>query len=326
MRLICHSFEGVSFGYSYACILRYNGDMKTIRKDDRGAAVEDVQQRLASLEFLDADSVNGIFTEETATAVRSFCEAYELTPRDEVDNEVWAALVDASFRLGDRTLYLRVPNFRGSDVSLLQRALSALGFACGDVDGNFGAHTEQALRQFQMNLGLPSDGIAGAYTFSALHNLEHSWRGKGALSTASLGFARAADVLEQHALCLFGTQEFTRSVASRMSNLALATNPASKILSADSLLVAPDEAMLLVHIVMADEETEESVPRILYEEGLALALRLKAALEASPEALQRIAIEIPGRMWMDAGEGRSAQHYAISLLDALCSALHKTQT
>ena len=34
-----------------------------------------------------------------------------------------------------------------------------------------------------------------------------------------------------NALCLFGTQEFTRSVASRMSNLALATNPASKIVS-----------------------------------------------------------------------------------------------
>ena len=50
--------------------------------------------------------------------------------------------------------------------------------------------------------------------------------------------ARAADVLEHNALCLFGTQEFTRSVASRMSNLALATNPASKIMSADSLLVA----------------------------------------------------------------------------------------
>ena len=32
-----------------------------------------------------------------------------------------------------------------------------------------------------------------------------------------------------------------------MSNLALATNPASKIVSADNLLVAPDEQMLLVN-------------------------------------------------------------------------------
>ena len=53
-----------------------------------------------------------------------------------------------------------------------------------------------------------------------------------------LGFARAADDARAQCARLFGTQDFTRSVASRMSNLALATNPASKIMSADSLLVA----------------------------------------------------------------------------------------
>ena len=232
--------------------------------------------------------------------------------------------MDASFCLGDRTLYLRMPHFHGHDVQQLQKALSALGFACGDIDGIFGAFTELALRKFQTNLGLPTDGIAGAYTYAAIRNLHHSWEGKEAVRGSShLGFARAAGVLERNALCLFGTQEFTRSVASRMSNLALATNPASKIVSADNLLVAPDEQMLLVHIVLPEEQTGNA-PRVGFAPEETLSMRLESALEAAMQAdPARIAVELPGSMWEDAGVGRSAQHFAITLLDALCTALAK---
>ena len=242
---------------------------------------------------------------------------------DEVTEKVWAALVDASFTLGDRTLYLRMPHFHGHDVLELQHALGALGFACGATDGIFGAFTELALRKFQLNLGLPSDGIAGAYTYAAIRNLHHSWEGKEAVhGSGHLGFARAADVLERNALCLFGTQDFTRSVASRMSNLALATNPASKIMSADSLLVAPDESMLLVHIVLPGELTVTTVPRVSFDDEETLSLRLETAIGVADAASpSRIAVELPGIMWEDAGEGRSAQHFAITLLDALCTAL-----
>ena len=60
---------------------------------------------------------------------------------------------------------------------------------------------KSALRRFQLNLGLPSDGIAGAYTYAAIRNLHHSWVGKDSVPTATvrLGFARAADVLERNA-------------------------------------------------------------------------------------------------------------------------------
>ncbi|MEG0375436.1 MAG: peptidoglycan-binding domain-containing protein [Raoultibacter sp.] len=302
--------------------LRYNSAMDTICKHDTGAAVEDVQQRLALLGILANDHVSGTFDDVTAKAVRTFCERNALDPLEEVNEKVWAVLVDATFYLGDRTLYLRMPYFHGNDVLQLQKALAALGFACGAIDGIFGAYTELALRKFQLNLGLPSDGIAGAMTYAALHNLHHSWEGKKASSANGyLGFARAADVLECNALCLFGTDEFTRSVASRMSNLALATNPASKILSADTLLVAPDESMLLVHIVLPEEEAHENVPRVSFDDEKTLALRLGSALEAAVSHPARIAVELPGAVWEDAGAGRSAQHFAIALLDALCSAL-----
>lgn len=297
--------------------------METIKRNDTGAAVEDVQQRLVAAGCLDAASATGTFDDATAAALGAFCAKAGLPLVAEVDEKTWSALVDATFSLGDRTLYLRMPHFHGRDVRELQQVLSALGFACGVVDGIFGAHTEDALRKFQLNLGLPSDGIAGAYTYAAIRNLHHSWEGKAAIhEIVHLGFARAADVLERNALCLFGTEEFARSVASRMSNLSLATNPQSKILSADSLLVAPDESMLLVHIVLPDEDAAQKVPRVTFEDESTLALRLRQAIEAARKAApHRIAIELPGKVWESAGEGRSAQHFAITLLDALCSAL-----
>lgn len=295
--------------------------MKTITKGDAGVAVEDVQQRLALLGYLTEEQVNATFDETTAEAVLAFCRDNDIASTDEVDAKIWAALVDATFHLGDRTLYLRMPYLHGHDVLELQNALGALGFFYGDEDGIFGAHTEDALRKFQMNLGLPSDGIAGAYTFSALHNLEHSWVGKGGMtSNLPLGFARAADVLEENALCLFGTDPFTRSVASRMSNLALATNPASKIVSAEALSVTPDENMLLVHVAL--EPGNNSTPTVWYEDEATLPVRMTSALKmAQVTKPLRIRVVLPGTSWIDAGEDRSAQHFAITLLDTLCSAL-----
>lgn len=302
--------------------------MDTINFHDKGPAVEDVQRRLATVGFLADDAITGTFDERTAAALQAFVAEYRLPATDMVDAKTWAALVDASFNLGDRTLYLRMPYFHGADVAQLQQALGALGFANGQHDGIFGTHTELALRKFQTNMGLPSDGIAGAYTFAALRNLSHSWEGKEAVHLLrTLGFARAADVLEAHALVLFGTDGFTREVASRMSNLSLATNPASRMVSADALSVPPDDTMLLVQVTLpgVEEVATTDAPRVAYDDEDTLGLRLQSALKAvrDPRAPKpaRIIVELPGATWEDAGAARSAQHFAITLLDALCSAL-----
>lgn len=300
--------------------------MELIKKYDTTAAVRDVQERLAQLGYCSDEHITGTFDDDTAQALSSFCQAHHVEWEGVVNDKIWALLLDATFRLGDRTLYLRMPYFHGNDVVELQRALDALGFATS-TDGMFGAHTELALRMFQMNMGLPSDGIAGSYTYRAIANLHHSWEGKpGPQSTKHVGFARASNVLEQHALCLFGTDEFTRSVAARMSNLALATNPASKVVSAENLLVAPDESMTLVHIVLDDTSKSPHVPFVMYDNEETLALRLGAAFAAATQKPARVAVCLPGAQWEDAGQGRSAQHFAITLLDAICSALAQDVT
>lgn len=296
--------------------------MDPIKKNDSGAAVEDVQHRLAKAGYLAEDQVTGTFGAETENAVLSLCRDCGIEPRAEVDNAVWTKLVDASFELGDRNLFLRVPFFHGADVRTLQEALSALGFSCGIADGIFGVHTEDALRRFQLNMGLPTDGIAGAFTFRALLHLQHSWKGKDSFSPVPrLGFARAAQVLESNLICLFGTSEFTRSVAARMSNLALATTPASKVTSADSLLVAPDESMYFVQILVGNEKPASTVPTVDFVDEESLPDRVGQALMATEGHQRRIAVRLPEEGWEDAGADRSAQHYAIVLLDALCSGL-----
>ncbi|MEC4273162.1 peptidoglycan-binding protein [Adlercreutzia sp. R25] len=300
--------------------------MEPIKRNDTGAAVEDVQARLARIGHLPEDAITGTFDDATVEALAAFLAESALPVSEEVTEKVWSALVDASYNLGDRTLYLRMPYFHGHDVFELQQALGALGFFYGARDAIFGAHTEEALRRFQLNLGLPSDGIAGAYTYAALRNLAHSWVGKEAThgSVRHLGFARAADVLERNAVCLFGTDEFSRSVASRMSNLSQATNPASKIISADSLSVPPDASMMLVHVLLDAKDADAGVPLVSYEEEDTLSLRLASAVDVARDAVwPRLSVLLPGTVWLEAGPERSAQHYAITLLDALCSALQE---
>ena len=88
------------------------------------------------------------------------------------DELTWAALVEASWELGDRHLYVRqTPYIRGDDVAELQRILGQLGFDAGRVDGIYGPATERALTEFQENTGLPGDGVCGYDTFDALRRV-----------------------------------------------------------------------------------------------------------------------------------------------------------
>ncbi len=112
-----------------------------------------------------------MFCEATEVALREFQQVRGLRSTGVCDEETWRAIVEASWKLGDRLLTLVAPNLRGDDVSELQAQLARLGFDCGRVDGILGPATIRALEDFQRNSGLRVDGVCGPVTVRALQVL-----------------------------------------------------------------------------------------------------------------------------------------------------------
>jgi N-acetylmuramoyl-L-alanine amidase len=149
-----------------------------LRLGDRGLAVLELRHRLRQLGLLVNDEAapgadsGDLFDEACDRAVRSFQQQRGLRIDGVVDRETYRGLDEARWRLGDRTLSFAVRHpYVGDDVAGLQHRLTDMGFDCGRADGVFGPRTENALREFQRNVGLPADGTCGPATFRALRQL-----------------------------------------------------------------------------------------------------------------------------------------------------------
>lgn len=299
--------------------------MEPIREGMSGAAVEDIQDRLTNLGYeIDRDEVaSSTFGRSTARAVALFRLEQGLDLSQEVDTECWATLVDESYQLGDRTLYLRLPNYHGRDVRDLQTRLNILGFSCGEADGYYGVHTEAAVKQFQENVGLLGDGMAFQDTFDAIDRLHHVWAGKpakGPHPMGGMGFARAASVLEETKLAICGEDPIARNVAARVWNLASATTDNSGL----ELVKAPEDASkgcLCVLLVSSSRPKRRSGINVSASDPDTLPLRLRAAIQSARRKVPLVRIELPVE-----GDGSGSfttsdsQSFAVMLLDAICSA------
>ena len=147
--------------------------MRIIRSGDVGDDVRDVQTRLVGLGHrIDLAEADGHFGRTTDHAVRAFQSSRGLLVDGKVGPDTWGRLVEAGWRLGDRTLYLKSPNLRGDDVLDLQHRLNELGFEVGKEDGIFGRRTQTAVVDFQRNVGEGADGIVGLGTVRALERVK----------------------------------------------------------------------------------------------------------------------------------------------------------
>lgn len=164
-----------------------------IRAGERSQRVADVQARLRTLGFAIGDEL-GRYESETIAAVREFQQSRGIIVDGIVGPNTWGELVEASWRLGDRSLYLRYPLMRGDDVTALQARLNALGFDAGREDGIFGIETDRAVRAFQKEYDVSEDGIFGHVSNAALGGLRVDRPGTSAALREELRLAEHSGV------------------------------------------------------------------------------------------------------------------------------------
>ena len=111
-------------------------------------------------------TVDGLIGPRTEHAVRAIQVRAKITVDGVVGPETRRALGKLGRPgLGTRTLET---GMQGWDVASLQFRLATRGFPSGTFDGDFGQHTEAAVRRFQEWAGLEQDGVAGPATTRAL--------------------------------------------------------------------------------------------------------------------------------------------------------------
>lgn len=128
--------------------------------------------RLAGVHDLSLIGVHlGSFCARSLEALQRFQRRRGLIVLDYCDDATWQTLVESTWALGSRLLYLTSPHLRGDDVEQLQVRLARLGFNCGKADGIFGPLTADGLSEFQQNYGLETDGICGPLTLKAMERI-----------------------------------------------------------------------------------------------------------------------------------------------------------
>ncbi|WP_344878391.1 penicillin-insensitive murein endopeptidase [Allokutzneria multivorans] len=146
----------LALGVATPSALAYSGAFQhTQSVGNRGADVAAVQHLLR--QHGQATAVDGVFSADTATAVKAFQQTKSLPVDGIVGPKTWAALA-VQVREGDT----------GEAVSALQAQLNAKRKLSLKVTGTFDAATKQAVTSFQSHAGIGADGVAGPITWENL--------------------------------------------------------------------------------------------------------------------------------------------------------------
>ena len=144
-----------------------------LRKGSSGTAVKQMQERLINLGYL-VGTATGKFDAATEAGVIAFQRRNTSYADGVAGPATLTVLYSSSARktstaagiIGDS---LR-PGANGKAVRAVQVRLKALGYYKGNVDGDYGVATTEAVKAFQKANGLHADGVAGSGTFAKLYD------------------------------------------------------------------------------------------------------------------------------------------------------------
>ena len=157
----------------------------TMRKDDTGADVAQLQEALIQLGYL-SGKADGNYGTKTVEAVRAFQKANGLTADGAAGEQTQRVLYGGNAKAANvkttaapqqaatataapaTSGTLKVGS-TGTDVQTLQQKLIELGYLKGSADGVFGNKTAAAVKAYQKASKLTADGVAGSQTLSSLN-------------------------------------------------------------------------------------------------------------------------------------------------------------
>lgn len=154
-----------------------------------GQPIRSLQTMLRTIAQIDPDQItvvpDGVYTSQTADAVRSFQENHGLPTTGVTDQDTWDLIVSA-YRPAQveirpaEPVYITLnpgqsfgPGQRHHHIYLLQAMLTVLaeaypGFPPVSISGHFDSKTEEAIRTLQLLSGLEPMGILDKQTWKAL--------------------------------------------------------------------------------------------------------------------------------------------------------------
>ena len=130
-----------------------------LQNGSTGAEVKRLQRILMMLKLLDYRGIDGIFSSNTENAVKDFQESKHLAKDGIVGPTTWAALP------ADPLTPLLQSGDTGDPVRRLQNGLHKYAANPGTVDGVFVPQTEQAVRTYQGQRGVPWTGVVRDLTW-----------------------------------------------------------------------------------------------------------------------------------------------------------------
>lgn len=140
----------------------------------RGDNVVKIQQRLINLGYTVSGGADGQYGSGVRNAVREFQEDHGLDIDGDVGEKTWKALFPVQQTSIGYPGYLMGMGMSDSNIKLVQKRLSDLGFSVGTIDGIYGQKTKDAVISFQSSRGLNSDGIVGEKTWNRLFDISGS--------------------------------------------------------------------------------------------------------------------------------------------------------
>lgn len=136
----------------------------TLQKGDENDRVQDLQERLMDLNYLDLDESTRLYGPATKYAVELFQRQHELTQ----DGIAGPATLDLLYSDSAKK-YTLLKGTIGSDVDSLQRQLIDLGYL-DKATGYYGTETVSAITDFQERNGLSVDGKTGEQTLALIYS------------------------------------------------------------------------------------------------------------------------------------------------------------